>query len=331
MGGIIRKALAGGAGTAKNVFLMQQQAQIDAERDRRQQEFQREQAEVVRNWQLTLEKVRAERGGTSSTLAELEYLNRISDPEKRKVEEARMMNLKRAGFVHGKERFDAAGNRIIDVDQTAFNESKVAGDVEKSKLESQLDIKPQIVQAEEVAKNAATAAKEAFDNINVARSQLRNIDEAIAALEAGAKTGAIQRYLPSFRESTIRLDNARQLLGLDNLANFKGSTTERELEISLDTAIPDKLDEPELRKWLTNKREQQLRTIDMLVDAAKFLETGTIGDWLTKNEEAFKNNQQSEKVNTPGSPSNASMEGRTATNPQTNETLIYRNGKWQPL
>ena len=274
-------------------------------KEERARNFKRERDAVVQAHQEKLAALRSQnQGASSATLAELEHLDNIEDPEERRKAKEEMLALKRGGFSHGDQRYDSAGNVLVDADTTANNKSKVATAETRAK---------------ENAKNSSEAAKEAYDNLSLAREKIGVYDEAIAALDSNAGTGAVQKYLPSIRAASIRLDNARKRLGLNNLASFKGSTTEKELDISLDTAIPDNMDEPELKKWLLEQKQRQETQADILQEAVGFLETGTLGEWLEQRE------KKSESV-TPPSTSFPPVDG--ARKAPDGNWYVQKNGKY---
>ncbi len=253
--------------------------------EQRREDFVRERDAVLAANKEKLIQLRAQSGGAgSSTLAEMEHLNSIKDKAARKAAYDEMLALKRGGFAHGEQRYDSAGNVIVDADTTATNVANVAAAKEDAVLNEQLKTKPKIAQAEANVKNASDAAKEAYKDLSVANEKISVYDEAIAALDSGAGTGAIEKYLPSIKSASIKLDNAKQRLGLKNLQSFKGSTTERELNISLSTAVPDGLNEAELKSWLQEKKQDQQRVAGILTEAVQFLETGTLGEWLQQRE-----------------------------------------------
>lgn len=132
-------------------------------------------------------------------------------------------------------------------------------------------------------KDAAKAGTESFQQLGQITQNVANIDEAIAALDNGANTGAIANLLPSVTSASIQLDNARARLGLDIIGSVTfGALSEGELQLALSTALPTNLDEPELRQWLEDKKAAQLKLKKELEKAAVFLSKGnnTVGDYL---------------------------------------------------
>ena len=152
-----------------------------------------------------------------------------------------------------------------------------------------------------IPKNVAEAAGEAaagqqaidlsgeafksYGNITKANS---TISEAISALDAGARSGAIDKYLPNVTEASARLETAMNEMGLDVIAAVTfGALSEKELRLAMETAVPRNLDEPALRAWLIRKREANEKSAAMILDAAIFLsEPGnTLNDWVKRNKQ----------------------------------------------
>ena len=128
---------------------------------------------------------------------------------------------------------------------------------------------------------AAVASKEAFDSMKKVRTSTGNMTDAIRALNKGANTGPIVSMLPSFRESTIELDNIRGKMGLDIVgATSFGALSESELKFALDVALPDNLEPEALKVWLTEKRDAQRKLGKELLKAATFL--GKPGNTISK-------------------------------------------------
>lgn len=107
----------------------------------------------------------------------------------------------------------------------------------------------------ELRKQGIEMSKQAFEDLKPVRSQISNYNEAIKALDSGAQSGAIDRFLPSFQESTIRLENAARRLGLDVIsATTFGALSEGELRLAMDTAVPMNLPPAELKRWLKDAK-----------------------------------------------------------------------------
>lgn len=128
-----------------------------------------------------------------------------------------------------------------------------------------------------------TEALKAFERVGKVRSNVSNLESAIAALDAGASSGVIESRFPNWKASTIELQNIQRQLGLDVIGSVTfGALSEGELSLALETAIPLNMDEPELRDWLSRKRDAQMKLADYLSQQARYLSVPgrTIGDWM---------------------------------------------------
>jgi len=144
---------------------------------------------------------------------------------------------------------------------------------------------PAEVTPEVVAGNAGTVAggrqageaaikqsNDAIERIGKLRTSMANIDDAINALESGASTGAIVSKLPTIRAASVELENVRGRMGLDVIGSTTfGALSEAELRFALDTAIPTRLDPPELKTWLQRKKKAQEKLSVELERAAVYL------------------------------------------------------------
>jgi len=134
------------------------------------------------------------------------------------------------------------------------------------------------------AVNAAVSkGSKIFDQIKPLSTAITNYDEAIAAIDSGAETGVVASMLPSFRKSSIELDNVVKRLGLDVVGNTTfGALSESELKFALKAAIPDSLQPEDLKQWLTAKKRAQQKVLERVQEAASFLSSGTntIKDWI---------------------------------------------------
>jgi hypothetical protein len=135
----------------------------------------------------------------------------------------------------------------------------------------------------EAAVAQGVAAYEAYRNIS---GNIGSIDRAIAALDAGGKSGAFDALLPDITVASAELRNAMDSMGLDVIGAVTfGALSEAELKLAMETAVPRNLDEPQLREWLVARRVAQEKAADMLQNAALFLMTpgNTIPMWIERN------------------------------------------------
>lgn len=143
--------------------------------------------------------------------------------------------------------------------------------------------------------DARKVSKDAFDQLSGIRSTIGNYDDAIAAIDEGASSGVVDRFLPSFRESTVKLENAAQRLGLNVIsATTFGALSEGELRLAMSTAVPTNLKPKELRSWLVEKKKSQMKLAKELSRMAVKLGKGktTIAEYLEKVGYAENEKQQ---------------------------------------
>lgn len=164
---------------------------------------------------------------------------------------------------------------IFDRVEQRFIEAEVGGEkvTTKTVAKSKSIIESNVVTARENAKNSAGIVKENYDKIQSIAKNMRNLDKAIAVLKKpGAKTGAIERFLPSITAAAVELDNIRKELGLDVVGGTTfGALSKGELDLALEVALPVGLDEPELIKHLEARKAAQLKLTDFLNEGIRFL------------------------------------------------------------
>jgi len=144
--------------------------------------------------------------------------------------------------------------------------------------------------AGESGKQAVEMSGAAWEQANTLASSIGTIDEAIAAIDAGGRAGAVDRFIPSITKASASLQNAMDRMGLDIIqATTFGALSEGELRLAMETAVPRNLDEPQLREWLAAKREANQKAMDMMIDAAEFLGKpgGTLPKWIAKNRDSM--------------------------------------------
>ena len=127
----------------------------------------------------------------------------------------------------------------------------------------------------------------AFAEVGRIQKNIGNIDETIAAIDAGAQTGVIARKLPNITAASIQLANVRQQLGLDVIGSVTfGALSEGELNLALDTALPTGLAPKDLKTYLLNKKTAQTKLVGYLSKQATYLSKSgnTLAGWLEKVE-----------------------------------------------
>ena len=127
-------------------------------------------------------------------------------------------------------------------------------------------------------------AKDAFLSIGKANAAIGNIDSAIKAIDDGANTGPVDNWFPSFKTSTIELQNAGNRMGLDVIGAVTfGALSAGEMKLAMSTALPMDMQPKELKTWLgTRKRAQHKLRAEMMKVAQHFESNGSISDYLEK-------------------------------------------------
>ena len=146
--------------------------------------------------------------------------------------------------------------------------------------------------AVEAATEVATKGVVAAQALDVL---IENYDEAIGLLRTGgARTGYVEKFLPSFRASTVALDNLRNKFGLSVISSVTfGALSKGELDLALNTGLPENLKPKELKEWLTQRREVSKKLRSYLVEQAEYLNEGgrTTSDWIK-----YKENQTNKEI-----------------------------------
>lgn len=146
-------------------------------------------------------------------------------------------------------------------------------------------------------------AQKAFELVGKIRTNLGNLDSAVAALDAGANTGIIASKFPNWKASTIELQNIQRRLGLDIIGSVTfGALSEGELSLALETALPLNMNEKQLRDWLLRKRDAQVKLSNYISEQAKYLSVPgrNLGNWLEYSEKKYKENTPAGGMTAPG-------------------------------
>lgn len=136
---------------------------------------------------------------------------------------------------------------------------------------------------ESALKIATQKSGEAFDKLEKIDANISNLQDAKAALDAGANTGKIANLLPTLRSSTLALKAIQKRLGLDvvGVTTF-GALSQGELDLALQVALPTDLNDRELSKWVGDKIAAQIKLRGVIEEFAVFTGRGdkTIADWI---------------------------------------------------
>ena len=165
----------------------------------------------------------------------------------------------------------------------SVRKAREAGATE-GRLETQADLGADVEGAKRAGTSGIELANKTFERIGPIRSNIANLQRAIDLVEEeGANTGALARMLPNWSASSIELSNLRNQLGLDVVGSATfGALSESELQMALDTALPEGMSEGALSDWLTRKRDAQEALVDNLTMQAQFLSKPgrTLDQWI---------------------------------------------------
>lgn len=164
-----------------------------------------------------------------------------------------------------------------------------------------------------------------FESIQAIDTNVRNLGKAIAAIDEGASTGAIEsRFAPTIRASTIKLEQIQKLLGLDVIGSVTfGALSKGELDLALETALPTGLQPPELRQWLEDKKAAQEKLRAYYSNQIDFLDQGgTVAGFMRSQGRQVGQDNQQQAVQGAVAP-----EGTVITNAQ-GQSFIKQNGQW---
>jgi hypothetical protein len=131
----------------------------------------------------------------------------------------------------------------------------------------------------------AKQVNQAFAQIGKIKTNIRNIDQAIDAIDKGANTGVIASRFPNLTAASIQLANIRNTLGLDVIGSVTfGALSEGELNLALETALPTSLSPKDLKVYLEKKKTAQTKLAGYLSKQVTYLSKpgNTLAGWLEK-------------------------------------------------
>ncbi len=141
--------------------------------------------------------------------------------------------------------------------------------------ESQATIKQRAKFGELTGASRAKRIDSGFARIEKIGSNIRNLDRAIKAVEAGAGTGAIESRFPSIRAASVELDQIQGELALDVVGAVTfGALSKGELDLAKKIALPTGLDGPQLIQHLRDRQAAQIKLRDYFQEQIDFLDRG---------------------------------------------------------
>lgn len=152
--------------------------------------------------------------------------------------------------------------------------------------------------AEMTATSRAKAIDSGFEKITKIDAGLRNIDRAVAELNAGAGVGAIEKFLPSFRASSVALDNIQKSMALDVIGSVTfGALSQGELDLAKEVALPTGLDTPQLIKYLGDRKAAQEKLRGYYQEQIDFLDQGgSVAGFMRSKERGAGQQPQQEQA-----------------------------------
>ena len=172
---------------------------------------------------------------------------------------------------------------VGSADITIAGDPELTGDV----AESRATIAQRVEFGRKTGISRANTIDKGFESIQAINTNVRNLDKAIAAIDEGASTGAIEsRFLPTIRKATVKLEQVQSLLGLDVVGGVTfGALSKGELDLALTVALPVGLQPAELRQWIVDKQAAQLKLRDYFAAQIDFLDQGgTIAGFLRQQQ-----------------------------------------------
>lgn len=149
---------------------------------------------------------------------------------------------------------------------------------------------------------AGNVVKDSFAAFSKIQKNISNYNEGVKILDSGAKTGPVQKFLPSVRATAQEFKNLQNRLGLDIIGAVTfGALSEGELNLALDTALPTGLPPKELRAWIIDHRDAQVKLANYLNDQVQFLGTpgNKVSDWLALKETQSKLDEMQNQFQSP--------------------------------
>lgn len=149
-----------------------------------------------------------------------------------------------------------------------------------------IDVQRERAGGRELAKISAKEGKLALDGARSAQGNIANLKEARRLVaEEGASTGVLQKYLPTFRDSTLALQDVQRRLGLDVIGSVTfGALSGDELQLALQTGLPTDLSGPALIEYLDRKITAQEKVAREQEKLAEYLlRGGDLGTYLAES------------------------------------------------
>ena len=151
--------------------------------------------------------------------------------------------------------------------------------IESGQVQTVADAKAVIKQSEKFAEltgaSRANTIDKGVEKIATINTGIGNIDRAISLINSGAGVGAIERFLPSFKATSVELDNVQKSMALDVIGAVTfGALSKGELDLAREVALPTGLDGPQLVDHLNRRKAAQEKLRDYYGEQIQFLDQG---------------------------------------------------------
>lgn len=178
------------------------------------------------------------------------------------------------------------------------------------------------------------AIDKSFDTISKIDVGINNINSAIKLLKDGAGVGSIERFLPSFRASTVALENVQKRMALDVIGAVTfGALSQGELDLAKQVALPTGLNTPELMDHLEKRGAAQRKLRAYYNEQIQFLDQGgSVAGFMRQKER-----QQEQPVSQATAPeqeasTSPSREGGVLhTDAQGNKAFVFPDGSFEEV
>lgn len=239
---------------------------------------------------LDLDEATQNQGLLGVQLADLSTKERFGVKERLAARKAKGLEEEGPSEVQSSKILPGGVVQIVRKDGTIETKApdEVAKDIVERAEERGVKLQQKRAQGRGLGKDAAKVAAAATKQVGNLRSNNATLKQVIDEVRGGAETGPLSDKLPSFRAESVRLETLRNKLGLDVVGAVTfGALSEGELNLALGTALPTRLDGPELIEWADAKIVAQEKMATYLEDQAIFLsKTGnTPADWLERQRE----------------------------------------------
>ena len=163
-------------------------------------------------------------------------------------------------------------------------EGQSRADAIKAAEERGIEIQGDRSQQRGLGDQASKIVFDSYDQMSKIRQNIDTLGDAKRALESGAQTGFFAQFLPDISRSATELASVRNRLGLEVVSSVTfGALSEAELNMALDTGLPENMDEDYLKGWVQERIDAKKKLLANLQEVTSFLARGnSIGDWMVE-------------------------------------------------